>query len=127
MSYEILIEEREPIDGWTVCTVCLSVERTAKVWRGRWRCPDCGVDTSNNSQRTVADEVNPVARSFAFDVEEGTYEERAGNRNGHVLEWLETDGIAGDDFYWRVFLVAGDPEAPATWFAGYDKAGACPR
>src|SRR6187455_1189741 len=53
MSYEILMEEREPIDGWTVCTVCLSIERTTKVYRGKWRCPDCGVDTSNNSQRTV--------------------------------------------------------------------------
>jgi hypothetical protein len=55
MSYEILIEEREPIDGWSVCTVCLSVERTVKVWRGRWRCSDCGVDTSNNSQRVLKD------------------------------------------------------------------------
>ena len=55
MSYEILIEEREPIDGWTVCTVCLNVERTLTVWRGRWRCPDCGVDTSNNSQRALKD------------------------------------------------------------------------
>ena len=55
MSYEILIEEREPIDGWTVCTVCLNVERTAKVWRGRWRCSDCGVDTSNNLQRGLKD------------------------------------------------------------------------
>jgi hypothetical protein len=55
MSYEILIEEREPIDEWTVCTVCLSVERTAKVWRGKWRCSDCGVDTSNDSQRALKD------------------------------------------------------------------------
>ncbi|MGY1845388.1 PhoX family protein [Modestobacter sp. SYSU DS0875] len=76
---------------------------------------------TNNSRREEADEPNPVARSFAFDLEDGTYEERAGNRNGHVLEWLETDGIAGDDFYWRVFIVAGDPETPGTYFAGYDK------
>jgi hypothetical protein len=53
VSYEILIEAREPIDGWSVCTVCLSVERTTKVFSGRWRCGDCGVDTSNNSQRTL--------------------------------------------------------------------------
>ena len=53
MSYEILIEEREPIDGWTVCTVCLSVERTTKVYARKWRCSDCGIDTSNNSQRTL--------------------------------------------------------------------------
>jgi hypothetical protein len=55
MSYEILIEEREPIDGWTVCTVCLNVERTATVWHGKWRCSDCGVGTSNDSQRALKD------------------------------------------------------------------------
>jgi hypothetical protein len=31
----------------------LSIERTTKVYRGKWRCADCGVDTSNNSQRTL--------------------------------------------------------------------------
>ena len=55
MSYEILLEQREPIDGWTVCTVCLSVDRTEKVLRRRWKCADCGVDTSNNSQRGLRD------------------------------------------------------------------------
>ena len=36
MSYEhweILIEAREPIDVWSVCTVCLQVERTAATLR----------------------------------------------------------------------------------------------
>jgi hypothetical protein len=55
MSYEILLEQREPIDGWTVCTVCLSVDRTTAVLHRRWRCADCGVDTSNNSQRALRD------------------------------------------------------------------------
>ncbi len=55
MSYEILMEEREPIDDWTVCTVCLNVDRTATVARRRWRCTDCGIDTSNNSQRSLRD------------------------------------------------------------------------
>lgn len=53
MSYEILIEERETIDGWTVCTVCLNVERTTTVLGRKWRCSDCGVDTSNDSQRAL--------------------------------------------------------------------------
>ena len=53
MSYEILIEEQEPIDGWTVCTVCLNVERTAAVTGKRWRCSDCGIDAGNNTQRTL--------------------------------------------------------------------------
>ena len=55
MSYEALIEQREPIDGWSVCTVCLNVDRTINVIRRRWRCSDCGVDSSNNSQRTLKD------------------------------------------------------------------------
>jgi hypothetical protein len=55
MSYEILLEEREPIDGWMVCTICLNVDRTTAVLRRRWRCSDCGVDTSNNSQRPLRD------------------------------------------------------------------------
>ena len=38
MSYETLLEEREPIDGWMVCTVCLNVDRTTSVLRRRWRC-----------------------------------------------------------------------------------------
>jgi uncharacterized protein len=82
---------------------------------------------TNNSNRTGqdgqpgADEANPVSRSFAFDPEDGTYEERPGNRNGHVIEWEETGSIAGDTFNWRVFILAGNPEEPGTYFAGYDK------
>ena len=55
MSYEILIEEREPIDGWTLCTVCLNVERTEKVVAKNWKCADCSVGTANNSQRALKD------------------------------------------------------------------------
>lgn len=40
-SYEILIEGREPIEAWSVCTICLNVDRTASVHRRRWRCSDC--------------------------------------------------------------------------------------
>ena len=56
MSYEILIEEREPIDGWT--RVHGLLERRAHregLGAARWRCSDCGVDTSNNSQRALKD------------------------------------------------------------------------
>jgi acetyl-CoA carboxylase beta subunit len=55
MSYEALIEQREPIDGWSVCTVCLSIDHTTNVIRRRWRCADCGVDSTNNTQRTIKD------------------------------------------------------------------------
>lgn len=55
MSYEILIEQRESIDDWSICTICLSVDRTANVARRRWRCAGCSSDTSNNTQRTLRD------------------------------------------------------------------------
>jgi hypothetical protein len=53
MSYEILLTSDEPIDGWTVCTICLNVDRTAAVNAKKWRCSDCGSDTSNNSQQAI--------------------------------------------------------------------------
>ncbi|WP_199584217.1 PhoX family phosphatase [Blastococcus sp. TF02A-30] len=65
---------------------------------------------TNNSNRGTgsnpkADEANP----------------RHANRHGHVIEWQETQGIAGKRFEWRIFLVAGDPQQPDTFFAGFDK------
>lgn len=53
MGYEILLEGRESIDGWTVCTVCLNVDRTEAVAAKKWRCSDCGSDTSNDSQQQL--------------------------------------------------------------------------
>ncbi|MCA0144418.1 PhoX family phosphatase [Blastococcus sp. LR1] len=65
---------------------------------------------TNNTNRGIgtnpkADEANP----------------RTANRHGHVVEWQETAGAAGERFSWRIFLVAGDPTDPSTYFAGYDK------
>lgn len=51
--YELLLEDREPLDRWTLCTVCLNVDRSAAVVRRRWRCADCGVDTSNDTQQPL--------------------------------------------------------------------------
>lgn len=87
---------------------------------------------TNNSNRTGApgtptgpDEANPLNRSYGYAAGSGgapgTYAERGGNRNGHVIEWRESRGAAGDRFDWRIFLVAGDPARPETYFAGYDK------
>ena len=51
--FEILLEGREPLDGWTLCTVCLNVDRNMAVVRRRWRCSDCGVDASNDTQQPL--------------------------------------------------------------------------
>ncbi|MFJ3584603.1 PhoX family protein [Streptomyces sp. NPDC090127] len=44
------------------------------------------------------------------------------NKHGQILELAENfDDAAGDGFAWRLFLVAGDPKDPATYFAGFPK------
>lgn len=69
------------------------------------------VALTNNTNRGVdanarADEANP----------------RNANKHGHVLElterWNRADATS---FAWSLFLVAGDPEDPATYFAGFPK------
>jgi len=79
---------------------------------------------TNNSTRRPAsaagptnpapDEANPLARA-----EDGM---DVGNKYGHVIE-LKEDGndAAASGFTWLIFLVAGDPELPFTYFAGFDK------
>ncbi|MFE7654073.1 PhoX family protein [Streptomyces bottropensis] len=69
------------------------------------------VALTNNSNRGVgsnakADEANP----------------RNANKHGHVLELTEHRNLPeSTKFGWLLFLVAGDPEDPATYFAGFPK------
>lgn len=62
MSYEILIGGDEPIEGWTICKVCLNVERSSAVGGRRWRCADCGSTTANDTQQALGAylEANPA-------------------------------------------------------------------
>ncbi|MFF8275409.1 PhoX family protein [Streptomyces lateritius] len=44
------------------------------------------------------------------------------NKHGQILELAEHwDDPASDGFAWRLFLVAGDPNDPATYYAGFPK------
>ncbi|NGO48668.1 PhoX family protein [Streptomyces ureilyticus] len=69
------------------------------------------VALTNNTNRGVgtnakADEANP----------------RNANKHGHVLELTERWNRADSTkFAWSLFLVAGDPKDPATYFAGFPK------
>ncbi|WP_151477161.1 PhoX family protein [Streptomyces albicerus] len=69
------------------------------------------VALTNNSNRGVgtnakADEANP----------------RNANKHGHVLELTERwNRPESTSFAWSLFLVAGDPKDPATYFAGFPK------
>ncbi|MDQ1017769.1 PhoX family protein [Streptomyces afghaniensis] len=74
------------------------------------------VALTNNSNRGVgsnakADEANP----------------RNANKHGHVLELTERwNRPESTRFVWSLFLVAGDPDDPATYFAGFPKDGVSP-
>ncbi|MGW1275994.1 PhoX family protein [Streptomyces tsukubensis] len=69
------------------------------------------VALTNNSDRGKAgkpgaDEANP----------------RNLNKHGQILELAENwDDPTSDGFAWRLFLVAGDPKDPSTYFAGFPK------
>ncbi|MFD8301712.1 PhoX family protein [Streptomyces sp. NPDC059690] len=74
------------------------------------------VALTNNSNRGVganpkADEANP----------------RNTNKHGHVLELTERHNRPESErFAWSLFLVAGDPDDPATYFAGFPKDAVSP-
>jgi len=53
MPYEILLEGRESVEAWSVCTVCMNADRTTAVLRARWRCADCG---------SLADHQQPIVQ-----------------------------------------------------------------
>ncbi|MER6783430.1 PhoX family protein [Streptomyces sp. NPDC000658] len=69
------------------------------------------VALTNNANRGVganakADEANP----------------RNANKHGHILELTERrNRPESTSFAWSLFLVAGDPDDPATYFAGFPK------
>lgn len=74
------------------------------------------VALTNNSSRGTganpkADEANP----------------RHANKHGHVLELTERwNRPESTRFAWSLFLVAGDPEDPSTYFAGFPKDAVSP-
>ncbi|WP_433162693.1 PhoX family protein [Kribbella sp. CA-247076] len=85
---------------------------------------------TNNDNRGVkfpADEANPIVTSHTRDTLGGPLIEKAGNRNGYVLELTEEgDDAAKTGFFWTLFLVCGDPAAQETYFGGFDKTKVSP-
>lgn len=85
---------------------------------------------TNNSDRGVkypTDEANPLASSMVRASLGAPLTPKSGNRNGYVLELCENRGdYTGTKFTWDLFLVCGDPAAPETYFAGFDKSKVSP-
>jgi secreted PhoX family phosphatase len=85
---------------------------------------------TNNSNRGTsypADEASPLSTSMVRSAIGAPLTSASGNRNGYVLEMTPGNGDhAGLTFTWDLMLVCGDPEAPETYFAGYDKSKVSP-
>ena len=85
---------------------------------------------TNNSNRGgthPVDEANPLASSMVRASLAAPLTSASGNRNGYVLEMTAAAGDhSATTFTWDLMLVCGDPAAPETYFAGYDKSKVSP-
>jgi secreted PhoX family phosphatase len=71
----------------------------------------CALTKNAGRTATQVDEANP----------------RAANKHGHIVEIAERDDdAAATRFTWRLFLVAGDPKSPDSYFGGFDKSQVSP-
>jgi len=129
------------VDGFSVADVLINTRLAAdKVAPTKMDRPE-GVETSpvtgkvyasltNNSKRGSTfgvDEANPLAKSNVRSAFEGPLAQASGNRNGYIIELAESGGDhVGTAFAWKLLLVCGDPSAPETYFAGYDKSKVSP-
>ncbi len=103
--------EQNPVNGRVYAALTNNSERTP------------GHLSSSNPTGVV--EANPRAVSLVAGT--GGLVSASGNRNGHVLELQEAGGdSAATRFTWRLFLVAGHPDDPSSYFAGFDKSQVSP-
>ncbi|MGK2876426.1 MAG: PhoX family protein, partial [Nocardioides sp.] len=88
------------------------------------------VALTNNSSRgnsaMPVDEANPIGSSTVYPVIGGAPAIQSGNRNGYVLEISPVADHLVLTFTWDLFLVCGHPDAPESWFAGFDKSQVSP-
>ncbi|MFJ7960440.1 PhoX family protein [Streptomyces sp. NPDC096319] len=80
------------------------------------------VEPSPRSGRVYVALTNNTDRGKAGKAPADEANPRNLNKHGQILELAEHwDDPSADGFAWRLFLVAGDPNDPATYFAGFPK------
>ncbi len=102
---EVLVHTRLAADavGATKMDRCEDVQpslRTGKVY----------VVCTNNTDRGKVGKEGPTEPN-----------PRNANKHGHIVEITERGGQTSTPFAWNLVLVAGDPAAPDTYFAGFPK------
>ncbi|MGW0365467.1 PhoX family protein [Streptomyces sp. NPDC002990] len=110
------------VDGMTAEEVYVFTRQAAdKVGATKMDRPE-DVEPSPRTGRVYVALTNNKDRGAAGKAPADEANPRNGNKHGQVLELAENfDDPAGDGFAWRLFLVAGDPNDPSTYFAGFPK------
>ncbi|MGW1340264.1 PhoX family protein [Kribbella sp. NPDC002412] len=134
-------DKKSFIDGMSVADVLIDIRTAAdKVAATRMDRPEdiernprngriyaALTNNDNRGAKFPADEANPIVKSHTRDTLGGPLIEKAGNRNGYILELSEEgDDAAKTGFFWTLFLVCGDPAAQETYFGGFDKTKVSP-
>lgn len=84
-------------------------------------------NNSNRGSTFPVDEANPLGTSMVRASLGAPLTAASGNRNGYVLEITPDGNDHGKrTFTWNLLLVCGDPEAPETYFGGFDKSKVSP-
>ncbi len=86
------------------------------------------INLTNNTNRGVrVDNGTPDPNDDFFYPGEGPANPRGPNPWGHVIELFEGgNDAAATSFTWSIFILAGDPDDPSTYFAGFDKSEVSP-
>jgi secreted PhoX family phosphatase len=119
--------DKSYVDGFTAEEVYVFTRLAAdKVGATKMDRPE-DVEPSLKSGRIYAALTNNTDRGKPDKEGPTEMNPRPANKHGHVLEIEERrrDNTA-ERFSWRLMLVCGDPNAPDTYFAGYDKSQVSP-
>ncbi|MFD0269180.1 PhoX family protein [Streptomyces sp. NPDC127106] len=110
------------VEGFTAEEVYVFTRQAAdKVGATKMDRPE-DVEPSPRTGRVYVALTNNTNRGKAGQPGADEANPRNANKHGQILELAESfDDPAGDAFAWRLFLVAGDPNDPATYFAGFPK------
>jgi uncharacterized protein len=115
------------VEGMTADEVCVFTRLAGdKVGATRMDRPE-DIEPNPHSGKVYVALTNNTNRGVGTNAPADEANPRNANKHGHILELTERWNRADSTkFAWTLFLVAGDPEDPATYFAGFPKDAVSP-
>lgn len=115
------------VEGMTADEVCVFTRLAGdKVGATKMDRPE-DIEPNPHSGKVYVALTNNTNRGVGTNAPVDEANPRNANKHGHILELTERWNRADSTkFAWTLFLVAGDPEDPATYFAGFPKDAVSP-